>query len=264
MTYERYEKLLVKLDGNVLRVTLNKPDKRNIVDSGVSAELADVFTQAGLDPAIGVVLFTGAGTAFCAGGDIVGMQQKLERPQLFYQSIFNSRRLVFSILDCPKPVVCRLNGDAIGLGATLALLCDIVIANEAARIADPHVKVGLVAGDGGALIWPALIGFARAKRYLLTGDILDGRQAAEIGLVTQAVPLSELDRVTEEWVQRLAQGALQSIACTKLTLNVPLRQAAQALLDVGMAYEGLSNISNDHREAVNAFMEKRAPKFTGD
>jgi enoyl-CoA hydratase len=261
--YAQFNEVDVKLDGKILRVTLNKPEKRNIIDDAVNRQLSDIFTEAAMDTDVSAVVLTGAGTSFCAGGDIIKMQRKIDDPNMFYRGVHNSRRLVFSLLDCPKPIVCCINGDAIGLGATLALLCDIVIANEDAKIADPHTKVGLVCGDGGALLWPALIGYTRAKRYLLSGDAITGKEAEAIGLVTFSAPASGMLELTEKWASRLANGATQSIAGTKITLNVPLRQAAQALLDVGMAYEGLSNISQDHQEAVTAFIEKRKPSFTG-
>ncbi|MDE1145130.1 MAG: enoyl-CoA hydratase-related protein [Azospirillaceae bacterium] len=264
MTYARYDKIDVVLDGAVLRVTLNNPEKRNIIDDETNRQLSDVFVDASFDPAVKVVVLTGAGAVFSAGGDIVKMQRKIDDPGLFYKGVFNSRRLVFSVLDCPKPVVARVHGDAVGLGATLALLCDIVIADEEAKFLDPHVNVGLVAGDGGALLWPHLVGYARAKRYLLAGEPILGREAADIGLIAFAVPSAELDALTEKWAAKFARSATQSVAGTKITLNVLLRQAAQAVLDVGMAYEGLSNITKDHQEAVTAFMEKRRPNFTGD
>lgn len=264
MSYSRYEKIRVEVDGSVLRIALDNPEKRNIIDDETNRELGDVFVDAAFDPEIRAVVLSGKGKVFSAGGDIVKMQRKIDDPALFYRGIHNSRRLVFSVLDCPKPIVCKVNGDAVGLGATLALLCDLVVATNEARFLDPHVGVGLVAGDGGALIWPQLIGFARAKRHLLLGEPVTGRDAAAMGLIAHACSPDELDAVTEDWVIRLASGATQSIAGTKTTINVPLRQAAQALLDVGMAYEGLSNISRDHQEAVTAFMEKRKPAFKGD
>lgn len=262
--YSCFDELSVRLDGRVLRVTLNKPERRNIIDDAVNRQLGDVFTEAAMDRDVAVVVLTGEGTVFCAGGDMIKMQKKIDDPALFYAGVHNSRRLVFSVLDCPKPIICLVNGDAIGLGATLSLLCDIVIAKDDARLGDPHTKVGLVCGDGGALIWPALIGYARAKRYLLAGDLITGKEAAEIGLVTFSAPADEMHELTEKWASKLANGALQSIAGTKITMNLPLRQSAQALLDVGMAYEGLSNITRDHQEAVTAFVEKRKPVFTGE
>lgn len=262
--YAGVEKLLVQQDGKILRVTLNWPEKRNIVGGQMSQELIRVIQLASADESVATIVLTGAGESFSAGGDIVGMQAKIDDPSLFYKGVIHSRQLVFSMLDCPKPIVCRVNGHAIGLGATIALLCDIVVINEDAKIGDPHVRVGLVAGDGGALLWPQLVGFARARRYLLGGDLLTDREAAEIGLVAYAAPLSGMDAIVEEWAHRFATGATQSIAGTKITINLPLRQAAQAALDVGMAYEGLSNITKDHQEAVTAFLEKRPPSFSGE
>jgi enoyl-CoA hydratase len=262
--YRRYDQIRVELDESILRVTLSKPEKRNVIDEDTNRQLADVFQDATFDSRVKVLVLTGEGPVFSAGGDIVKMQKKIDDPGLFYRGIANSRRLVFAALDCPKPTIARIKGDAVGLGATLALLCDIVVATDDAKILDPHVNVGLVAGDGGALIWPQLIGFARAKRYLLLGEPILGKDAAAIGLIAASGSPEEVDELVEKFAAKLARSASQSVAGTKTTINVPLRQLAQVLLDVGMAYEGLSNITHDHQEAVTAFMEKRRPHFTGD
>lgn len=264
MDYAKYDQVRVQLDGKILRVTLDKPEKRNIIDDEVNRQLAEIYTDATFDRDVHTVLLTGNGKVFCAGGDIVKMQNKIDDPSLFYRGVANSRRLVFAVLDCPKPTIAKINGDAVGLGATLPLLCDIVIAHDDAKILDPHVNVGLVAGDGGALLWPALIGYARARRYLLGGEYILGKTAAEIGLVAYSGSTEEIDALAEKWADKFARSALQSVSGTKTVINMPLRQAAQALLDAGMAYEGLSNITKDHQEAVTAFLEKRKPTFTGD
>jgi enoyl-CoA hydratase len=262
--YAKYDQIRVELDDSILRVTLNKPEKRNIVDDDTNRQLGDVFQDATFDPRVKVMVLTGDGPVFSAGGDIVKMQRKIDDTALFYRGIANSRRLVFAALDCPKPTIARIQGDAVGLGATLALMCDIVVATNEAKILDPHVNVGLVAGDGGALIWPQLVGYARAKRYLLLGEPILGKEAADIGLIAASGTLEEVDELVEKFARKLARSATQSVSGTKMTMNVPLRQLAQALLDVGMAYEGLSNITKDHQEAVTAFMEKRRPSFTGE
>lgn len=264
MDYARFDEVAAGVEGKVLNLELAKPDKRNIINDDVNRQLTECLNQAAVDPDVHAILLSGQGKDFCAGGDIVRMQLKIDDPGLFYAGIQNSRRLVFAALDCPKPIVAKVQGNAVGLGATLALMCDVVVAANDARFLDPHVNVGLVAGDGGALIWPQLIGFARAKRHLLFGDPISGSQAEEYGLIAHAVPADELDALAEKLVGRLARGAAQSIWGTKITMNTPLRQAAHALLDVGMGYEGLSNITKDHQEAVSAFMEKRKPRFTGD
>ena len=157
-----------------------------------------------------------------------------------------------------------MNGAAAGLGATLALLCDVIIADERAVIGDPHVKVGLVAGDGGAVIWPQLVGYARAKEYLMTGDALTANEAERIGLINHAVPDAELDARVDAFAKKLAAGAPQAIKYTKVSVNLALKALAHTILDASMAYEMLTFKTNDHREAVASFLEKRKPNFTGN
>jgi len=152
---------------------------------------------------------------------------------------------------------------AVGLGATVALMCDIIIAADTAKIGDPHVNAGLVAGDGGALIWPQLIGFARAKEYLFTGDLMTAAEAHRIGLINHVVPPSELDENVYGLAHRLAAGAIKSIRWTKQVINIPLRQIAHATMDLSLSLETQSNLSKDHQEAVSAFAAKRRPNFTG-
>ena len=165
------------------------------------------------------------------------------------------------MLDLDKPLVCRLNGHAVGLGATLALLSDVIFAAESAKIGDPHVALGLVAGDGGAALWPQLIGFGRAKEYLLTGELLTARKAAEIGLINHCVPVSELDGTVEVFCERLLNGSRNAIRWTKVLINLELKRIATAVMDAGIAYEAVSARSADHREGVKALREKRKPKF---
>jgi enoyl-CoA hydratase len=263
MEYTGYKHLLIERREKVLRVTLNRPEQRNAIDPALDREILRILTELHDDNETNVVVLTGAGKAFSAGGDIPGMKRDLRQLEIFEKGMNNGKRILAGILDCPKPIICRLNGDAIGLGATLALFCDIVIADEKARIADPHVKVGLVAGDGGAIIWPVLIGYARAKRYLFSGDMLDGKKAEEIGLVAMAVPTDQLDATVDEWANKLSGSAGKALKWTKTSVNIALKQALNLMVDAGFAYEAMSSFSEDHEEAVNAFLDKRSPKFTG-
>jgi enoyl-CoA hydratase len=157
-----------------------------------------------------------------------------------------------------------MNGDAIGLGATLALLSDVVIAADSARIGDPHVKMGLVAGDGGALIWPMLIGPMLAKYYLLTGDLLPAPEARNLGLITRSVPAEALDEEVAKIVGKLAAGAPLAIRWTKRAINAHLQATAKMQFDLSLAYEGMTLLSADHAEAKAAFAAKRRPVFTGN
>ena len=263
MPFSHYQHIRTHHTGRVLTLTLDRPAQRNAVNARLHAELASVFTDAQRDADSDVVLLTGAGSAFCAGGDIAWMQQGVDDPAGFERTGREGKDILFSQLDLDKPLVCALNGHATGLGASLALLCDVVIAAEGAKIGDPHVSVGLVAGDGGALIWPQLIGYARAKRYLLTGDLMTATEAERLGLVSQVVADGQALPVAMALAQRLAAGATQAIRWTKVTSNLPLKALIHAHFDAGLAYELLSNRSRDHAEAVAAFRERRPPVFTG-
>ena len=210
-----------------------------------------------------MILLTGAGRAFSAGGDLDHMEHNAANPHLFDHEAQQAKRIVAAMLDIEKPVVCRMNGHAVGLGATIALLCDIVVAADGAKIGDPHVGIGLVAGDGGALVWAQRIGLARAKEYLLTGELLPAARAAEIGLINHCVPPGELDAVVGDLCRRLLDGAPQAIRWTKLLTNMELKRIAGAVMEAGIAYESLSVRTADHREGLAALREKRRPRFTG-
>jgi enoyl-CoA hydratase len=233
----------------------------NAADQQMCAELSTVFVDLASDPECDIIVLTGAGRAFSAGGDIGHMERMAESPRMFAEEMPTSRRILSSLLDCEKPIIAKINGDAIGVGATIALYCDIIFADETARIADPHIRVGLVAGDGGALIWPQLIGFARAKYHLFTGDALTGAEAAAIGLVNFALPANALDGEVDAFADRLARGAQAAIRGTKVTVNLALKALVQTGLDAGMALEALSAGTSDHREAIAAFRERRSPQF---
>src|SRR5690606_2292377 len=191
------------------------------------------------------------------------LRSAVDDPAIFERTAVEGKEILFRQLELTKPIIARINGPAVGLGATLALFCDIVIAAESAKIADPHVSVGLVAGDGGAIIWPQLVGYARARQYLFTGDALDAREAERIGLISQVVPDARLDETVYGLADRLAGGALKAIRWTKIATNLPLKKLVHEAFDTGVAYEMLSNLTEDHREALAAFRERRKPVFRG-
>lgn len=263
MTFSTYEFIRFDRADRVLTVTLNRPGELNAISRVFHRELARLFPEIAADPESDVIILTGAGRAFCAGGDLEFLEESQRDPLPFYEVLREARTIVMGLLDCDKPIICRMNGDAVGLGATIALFCDIIIAVDNARIGDPHVRAGLVAGDGGALIWPQLIGFARAKQYLLTGDLLGAEEAQKMGLINFAVPADKLDQTVDEWASRFAKGATQAIRWTKATVNTGLKQLAGAVMDTGIAYEGMSSQTDDHLEAVRALREKRRPLFKG-
>jgi enoyl-CoA hydratase len=250
---ERRERLLV--------LTFNRPDALNAFNLEMHDELPEALEFAAADIGSDVILLTGSGRAFSAGGDIDHLQRNAENPHLFDHEAAQAKRLVFTMLDIEKPVVCRMNGHAVGLGASIALLCDIIFAADSAKIGDPHVGIGLVAGDGGAVIWAQRIGLAKAKEYLLTGDLISATKAAEIGLINYALPIEELDAAVDAFCQRLLNGATQAIRYSKMLTNIELKRIAQAVMTVGIDYETITVRGADHREGIAALREKRKPKF---
>lgn len=261
--YEGYETLKVVREGRIVTVSFNRPEVKNATNARMHQELVRVFPEIGRDPEAHVVILTGEGDSFSAGGDIAGMKRNLDDPARWVESMGEARDILMGVIDLDRPVIAKVNGHAIGLGSTLALVCDIVICKDTAKIVDPHVKVGLVAGDGGSVIWPALVGFAKAKRYLLTGEPITGTEAERIGLVSEAVPAERLDARVAEIAEELANGAAVAIRLTKKSVNMALRQLMATQIEAHLGYETMSYMSADHREATHAFVERRPPVFTG-
>ncbi len=260
--YDTCENFVFELADRVMTVWFNRPDILNGFTDEMEAELCRFLIDGATDSDFDIVVLTGKGSAFSAGGDIAGtMLPKLADPGV--NSPVLPKRLIFSMLDFPKVLIAKVNGHAMGLGATVALYCDMVFAADHARIGDPHVKMGLSAGDGGSIIWPQLIGFARAREYLMTGDALTAPRAAELGLINHSLPADELDAAVDAFVARMKKGAIRAIIATKLTVNLGLRQVVSAVMDASIAYENLTMHTADHAEAVHAFLEKRDPVFTG-
>ncbi|MDE0156874.1 MAG: enoyl-CoA hydratase/isomerase family protein [Gammaproteobacteria bacterium] len=250
--------------GRVLTITIDGPGKANAVNGRMHEELARVFIDVQDDPDCDLIVLTGAGSAFCAGGDMEWFDSMIEDPAKFRAIAPEAKRIVTSLLDLEKPIICRLNGAAAGLGATIALMCDVIVAVEHALIGDPHVKVGLVAGDGGAVIWPQLIGYAKARELLMTGDMLNAQEAKEAGLINHVVPSDRLDEKVREISNKILANPRWAVRWTKTVTNIPLREIAVKVMDAAMAYEMVTNILPDRKEAVAAFKEKRTPKFTGE
>lgn len=258
--YETYTSLRIERRGRLLIVTMDRPP-RNASNAAMHRELSTVFRDIARDPDTDVVVLTGAGDSFCAGGDLNEMRTRLDQPQLWVTAMREAREIVLGMLDLDRPVVARVNGPAIGLGCTLALLCDYIVAVETARIADPHVRVGLAAGDGGALAWPMSIGFPRAKEFLLTGDAIEARDAAAMGLINRAVPAEELDAAAFGFAERLLKGSQPAIRGTKRAINLLLQQGLRPLVDAQLGLETLTFLGADHRTGVQALTERREPDF---
>ncbi|MBX6388384.1 MAG: enoyl-CoA hydratase/isomerase family protein [Frankia sp.] len=253
-----------ELDGGVLRATLNRPERMNAINDVMHKELCELFARIAADSTeVEVVVLTGAGRGFCAGGDFKQMAENNEAgyDDGFSQLMIDSVAMARNILAIRQPVIAAVNGDAIGLGATLALFCDITYICETARIGDPHVQAGLVAADGGVVLWPMLLGPARAKEYLFTGDLLTGREAERIGLVNHALPAEEVLPAAEAMARRLANGAALAIRFNKRLVNKELEERVDRIYEMALAMEAVTFRSADHLEAVKAFAERRPPVF---
>ncbi|MEM9172233.1 MAG: enoyl-CoA hydratase-related protein [Pseudomonadota bacterium] len=258
-----YQRFMFERDGNILKVSITSSHPVNAVDGQMHEEFASLFTDLQRDGLSDIIVLTAKGDAFCAGGDMAWFEEQIENHKTFRDIAWDAKRIVMSLLELEKPILCRLNGAAIGLGATIALLCDITIADEQASIGDPHVKVGLVAGDGGALIWPQLIGYAKAKELLLTGDLLSAAEAQALGLINYALPSNELDAKVDQLISKLQGNPKMAVRWTKSIVNVPLRALAAQLMDASVGWEAVSNSLDDRKEAVAAFRQKRSPTFSG-
>lgn len=265
--YHVEESVLYRVEGMVGIITLNRPDRLNAIDYHTESLLMQTLVKADRDPANRAIVITGAGKGFCSGGDVKMMKSPndnvWERPGR-KAVITSARDLVDTIVRMEKPTIAMVNGVAAGLGATLALLTDVVIMADTARIGDRHVNVGLVAGDGGAVIWPLLIGVARAKQYLMTGRMIAGPQAAKMGLVADSVPLEELEATVMELANELASLPPYAVQATKASVNKIVQDVSGLVLDACLTYEALSLTMDDHREAVAAFAEKRPGVYTGN
>ena len=259
-----YQTLKFTREGRILTMAIDSGAPRNSVTADLHHELARVFYDLQDDPDSDVIVLTGTGANFCAGGDFDWFQEMIDRQDRWISEVVPAaKRIISGLLEIEKPVVCRLNGPAAGLGASIALLSDIIIMNEDAKIGDPHVKAGLVAGDGGAIIWPQLIGYARAKEMLLTGRMLSAPEALDLGLVNRVVPRAELDAAVAAMTQELVGGAKLAIQWTKRVVNLELMRLHMQITDAALGYETATNASADHQEAVTAFRERRHPVFRG-
>ncbi|MFZ8886782.1 MAG: enoyl-CoA hydratase/isomerase family protein [Steroidobacteraceae bacterium] len=263
MNYAHYESLRIDCQDRILTITINRPETRNAINPGLHEELSRIFVDIDGDEEVDVVVLQGSGGAFCAGGDLNWLLAMHGDAFATSAAIKRDRRIQNSLLDLEKPIIAKVDGPAIGLGCSLALFCDFVYATPRSAFADPHVSIGLVAGDGGAVMWPQLIGYARARRYLLTGEAVKAEEAAAIGLITEAVPGEELDARVAEMAARLAAGATHSIKWTKAAINAGLRVTANAIIDRAAAFENVTQLLDDHRIALEAFQRKEKPRFTG-
>jgi enoyl-CoA hydratase len=263
MDFDGYQHLTFeRREPGVLLITIERPERMNATNERLHREVAGVWREVDADQETRVAVVTGAGRAFSAGGDL----EMIERMSGDYRRIAamatEAASLVTNMLDCEKPIISAINGTAVGAGLAVALMADISIISERARLTDGHLRLGVVAGDHAAILWPLLCGMAKAKYYLLTADFIDGREAERIGLVSRCVPPEEVLGTALSVADRIATGPQQAARWTKRTLNHWLRAALPAF-DASVAYEMLTFFGDDVREGTQAISEHREPRFRG-
>ncbi len=261
MNYSDFEFLNFEHQGNgVLLITINRPEVLNATNVQLHGELTYVWDTLAADDAVNVVVVTGAGRAFSAGGDVELIEGMIGQPEEVQRVQKEAADLVFNMLGFEKPIISAINGVAVGAGLAVALMADISVMNEDARITDGHVKLGVGAGDHAAIIWPLLCGMSKAKYYLMTADFIDGREAERLGMVTFARPAEEVLPAAMAIAEKLAKGSQPAIRGTKQALNGWLQQAAP-IFENSLRMEMLGFLGADAMEGAAAMREKREPRF---
>lgn len=254
MTEKKYEGLLVEIrESGVAIVTMNRPEILNAISWPMHLALEHVFVDLDNDPRVKAIVLTGAGRGFCSGGDQNSLDDGLDT----ISPTRSGRHLIRNMLEIESPLIAAVNGVAVGLGATLALYCDIIFADPSARFADTHVTAGVVAGDGGAVMWPLLLGPARAKHYLLTGDFISAEDAAAAGMINKVIPDGKVLEHAIQYAEMLASGPRDALIWTKYAVNKLIKDQVALNLDTAGALEVITFRSPERAKAVAAFREKR-------
>lgn len=250
MAHDLPEELRLESDGDVAILTLNRPDQLNAANGAMHSALSRIWETLGADPSVGAVVVTGAGRAFSAGGDFGFIRSQHEDLAVRREVFEQGRAILMEMIRFPLPVVAAVNGPAVGLGCSLAVASDVVLISDQTFIADPHVAVGLVAGDGGAALWPTLTSLVRAKEYLFTGDRIPAAVAVELGLATRVVPPAELMDEAMRVAHRLADLPRQAVQDTKRALNAHIINAVEGVVDFALSAEFLTMGTEEHQRRL--------------
>ncbi len=262
MDYSRYQHLKVEVENGVALVTLNRPEALNATNNVLHRELTEIWPDIDRDPNVRVAVVTGAGDrAFSAGGDLDDLEERAQMPaeerfEAIVALMKEAEQLVYTIVNCDKVIVSAINGTAVGAGLAVALMADISVIAEDARLTDGHLRLGVAAGDHAAMIWPLLCGMAKAKYYLLTSDFIDGREAERIGLVSKCVPKEQVLPEAMAIARRLADGPQSALRFTKRALNQWLRLGGLTSFDYSLALEMLGFFGQDPADGIAAIKSR--------
>jgi enoyl-CoA hydratase len=256
--YEFPGALEVEIDGPIRVIRLNRPDELNATNHVLHKGLAQVFPQIDADEEARVVVITGNGRAFSAGGDFTYLDELIRDPALRKESLTDGRQIVTGMAGCRVPIIAAVNGPAVGLGCSLVALSDIVYMAESTHLADPHVLLGLVAADGGPVTWPLMISLQLAKEYALTGDRIPAKRAAEIGLVNHVCPDDEVFEQAMACARKIAALPQRAVEDTRRIINMHLERAILATLDFALTAEDRSFTSSELRANIDRLHAKAA------
>jgi 2-(1,2-epoxy-1,2-dihydrophenyl)acetyl-CoA isomerase len=253
----------ISVERQIATIALNRPEVRNAVDDAMRAELIAAFDRLAADTGVRAVIVTGRGAAFCAGGDIAGMQRRLEAPAgevalNGWQRQQRTHRLMAALHDLPKPTIAAVNGAAAGLGCDLALCCDFIVASESSSFVMSYVLRGLIPDGGGMYFLPRRVGLARAKELIFSGRRVPAEEALRIGMIDRVTGADVLLAEAQAWAEELAQGSPAAIALSKSILNQSFETSAEQVFAAGSQAQGICYTTREHREAVEAFLSKRA------
>lgn len=259
--------LIYEQDGPVVTLTMNEPEKRNPLTGNTAIpEFLAAIERIHNDRSVRCVILTGNGPSFCAGGDIREMKRQAsdEVSEMDIRQEYRTgiQRLSLNLFNLEVPLIAAINGHAIGAGLDLACMCDVRIASDKAKLASSFIKVGIIPGDGGAWLLPRIVGISRAAEMVLTGDMLNAQQALSCGLVSRVVSGDELMATAREMASRITQHASHSVRLTKRLLREGLRSPFETVLELSAVFQAVCHKTPDHAEAVDAFLEKRTPKFS--
>lgn len=258
-----YSTLLVECSSALATITLNRPEARNALDMTMRRELLAALDEVEAATDVRVVILTGAGGHFCAGGDVKTMRERRQTAAEGRARVESLNRLVLRLVDFPRPTIAMVDGFAVGAGCNLALGCDLIVASDGARFGEVFAKIGLVPDGGGTWLLSRLVGLSRAKELIFTADVIDAARAREIGLVNQVVPVADLERVTRTLGERIAAGPPAALQMAKHLVNRAATSDLASALDGEAGAQAIAITGEDHQEGLRAFFDKRPPRFTG-